>query len=167
MEHSQSRDRLGWNAALLWTLLWGASFLGGVGGLAGGCSSGETVTLPENPPDVLRTVQYDTVYAESDVDHPPEIQGGKKAVLKEMEPPDGAVQGVDGRVQVQFVVSSKGEATNVEVVRSGYPPYEREARRVVLALDYLPGRHEGTAVPVRMTMPFTFEVGNTRVYSNP
>lgn len=124
------------------------------------------MTLPENPPDVLRAAQYDTVYTDSDVDHPPEIKGGKEAVLKEMDYPDGAVQGVDRRVQVQFVVSSEGEATNVEVIQSGYPAYEREARRIVMALDFRPGRHQGTAVPVRMTMPFTFEVEEIRMYRN-
>lgn len=77
------------------------------------------MTLPENPPEVLRSVQYDTVYANSVVDHPPEVKGGMEAVVEEMESPDGALQGVDGRVEVRFVVSPEGDATNVEVVQSG------------------------------------------------
>lgn len=147
---------------LLWSILFGS-----VGGSGGGCSSGKTVTLPEKPPEVLRSVQYDTVYVNSAVDNSPEVRGGMEAVVEEMESPDGALQGVDGRVEVQFVVSSEGEATNVQVVQAGYPPYEREARRVILTLDFLPGRLGETTVPVRMTLPFTFHKRKTRVYGDP
>jgi TonB family protein len=166
MEIGTLRSRFRYRPTPFQILLWGILF-GSVGGFGGGCSGGKTVTLPEHPPKVLRPVQYDTVYANSAVDNPPEVRGGMEAVVEEMESPDGALQGVDGRVEVQFVVSSEGEATNVQVVQAGYPPYEREARRVILTLDFLPGQLEETTVPVRMTLPFAFHKRKTRVYGDP
>lgn len=121
-------------------------------------SSDKTVTLPENPPAVLRPVDYDTVYASSseEVDEGPDMKGGLKAVSQRMDYPDvlqdTTLQDAEAQksVGVQFVVSPDGQATNIELVKRGHPDLEREVRRAVMALSFKPGRLNGTPVPVRM-----------------
>jgi len=108
----------------------------------------KTGTLPQDPPPVLRPVEYDTVYAASAADRTPKTEGGLEA-LKEV--------GIGGRVYVQFVVSPRGRATNVRidrhltVERQSHPDLEREARRVIMVSPFNPGQRDGEAVPVRVS----------------
>lgn len=47
-----------------------------------GCSGGKAVTLPKNPAEVLRPVDYDTVYAVSEVDQRPQPEGGMERLYR-------------------------------------------------------------------------------------
>lgn len=132
--------------------------------IAVGCSGGKAVTLPENPPSVLRPVDYDTVYAVSEVDPQPKARGGMQAIQQRIDYPDALKgTGIEGRVHVQFVVSPEGRPTNIEVVKRAHPDLDREARRVIMASSFKPGRLNGAPEPVRMTLPLTFRVGSTTI----
>ena len=136
--------------------------------IAVGCSGGEAVTLPEDPPTVLRPVDYDTVYAVSEVDQRPQARGGMRALQQRIDYPDVLKRlGIGGRVRVQFVVSPKGRTTNIEVARRAHPDLEREARRVILASTFEPGTMGGEPVPVRMTLPLTFRSRTTGIRTGP
>mgnify|MGYP002760853362 CR=1 FL=1 len=129
-----------------------------------GCSGGKSVTLPENPPTVLRPVDYDSVYAVSEVDKRPKARGGMRAIQQRIDYPDALKRlGIGGRVHVQFVVSPKGQSNNIEVVKRAHPDLEREARRVIMASPFEPGTLNDDPVPVRMTLPLTFRSRVSRI----
>ena len=68
--------------------------------------------------------------------------------------------GIQGRVYVSFVVSSKGKVTDVKVVRGIDPALDKEALRVIKALpDFSPGKQRGKAVKVSYTVPINFKLG--------
>jgi TonB family protein len=122
-----------------------------------GCSGGRTAALPEDPDEKYLPVTYDTVFAKSEVDQAPEFKGGLEAVVDRMWYPREALrQGISGRVIVEFVVSPEGSPTNVKVTDSVHSLLDREALRVVLASELVPGRKGERHVPVRMTLPLTF-----------
>lgn len=68
-------------------------------------------------------------------------------------------EGVQGRVDVQFVVERDGSVSSVKVVRSVSPALDREAVRVVQSLPrFTPGRQNGQPVRCRYTLPITFRL---------
>lgn len=67
--------------------------------------------------------------------------------------------GISGRVFVQFDVNTKGEITNVTVVRGVDPSLDREAVRVVKSSPkWTPGKQRGRPVRVRFTFPIVFQL---------
>lgn len=67
--------------------------------------------------------------------------------------------GVQGRVIVRFVVGKDGSISNASVVRSVDPSLDKEALRVVKAMPrWIPGKQNGSAVPVWFTLPVTFQL---------
>lgn len=76
-------------------------------------------------------------------------------------PPISKDAGVDGKVYLTFVVDSKGEIRNVEIlhgVQNG-APLDKEAVRVVNNLpNFNPGKQRGKAVSVIYTLPVNFSL---------
>ncbi|MEG2947596.1 MAG: energy transducer TonB, partial [Bacteroidales bacterium] len=67
--------------------------------------------------------------------------------------------GIQGRVIIRFVVSPTGEITNAEVLRGVDPSCDKEALRVVNAMPrWIPGKQNGTSVPVYFTLPIVFRL---------
>lgn len=61
----------------------------------------------------------------------------------------------EGRVTIRFVITEKGDITNVVVLRGFGPSYNKEAVRVVKMMPrWTPGRQNGRNVPVYYTLPF-------------
>ena len=71
-----------------------------------------------------------------------------------------AENNIQGRVIVRFVVTAKGKVDKVEVLQSTVDKVgEVEAVRVVKSLpDFIPGRHNGRAVPVWYNVPIIFKL---------
>lgn len=93
----------------------------------------------------------------------PEFAGGQKALQaylqRHLRFPSQAIQNqVSGRVYVAFTVGIDGAISDVEIVKAlGYGTGE-EAERVVRSMpDWTPGRQNGQNVPVRYTLPITFQ----------
>ncbi|AIZ63021.1 hypothetical protein PK28_03730 [Hymenobacter sp. DG25B] len=93
----------------------------------------------------------------------PEFAGGSKALQaylqRHLRFPGQAIRNqVSGRVYVAFTVGIDGAISDVEIVKAlGYGTGE-EAERVVRAMpDWTPGRQNGQNVPVRYTLPITFQ----------
>jgi TonB family protein len=63
-------------------------------------------------------------------------------------------------VVVEIVVDDQGrpEAGSLRVVSSAHPMFEAEARRVVLATRYRPGRWQGHPVRVLILQPVAFRL---------
>ena len=67
--------------------------------------------------------------------------------------------GVDGTVQVQFVVGPDGkvEDNSVEVVAATRPELGEAAKQVANKIEFKPGTIKGTAVRTRVVLPITYK----------
>ncbi len=98
------------------------------------------------------------------VEEMPTFHGGdaavefRKYIAENLEYPEkAAINGIAGKVIIQFVVNSSGEVTDVTVVRGVDPSLDREAVRVVESSpDWTPGKQRGKKVSVIYTFPITF-----------
>jgi TonB family protein len=94
----------------------------------------------------------------------PEYPGGMDALYKyvagEMKyPRDARLKGVEGRVNVQFVIEKDGSITDVKVIDGIGEGCDDEAVRVVQhAASFSPGMQQGKPVRVRMVMPIIFKL---------
>ncbi len=74
-------------------------------------------------------------------------------------PQQATESGIQGTVYVQFVVDSKGNIINVQVLRGIGGGCDEEAVRVVKMMpSWHPGRQNGQSVPVLFTMPVVFKL---------
>lgn len=65
---------------------------------------------------------------------------------------------IKGRIVVQFVVEKDGTITSPTLLRGLHPLLDEEALRVIrLMPDWIPGRNDGTPVPVKYTLPIIFD----------
>jgi TonB family protein len=75
-------------------------------------------------------------------------------------PEEAKDQGIEGKVFVQFIVSTDGKLTNVAAVKGIGGGCDEEAVRVVMkSLPWIPGLQNGKKVKVRMILPITFKLG--------
>lgn len=98
------------------------------------------------------------------VEKQPEFEGGPEAfyryIAKEMKYPLQARQmGVEGRVDVQFVVGKDGSLSDVRAIKGIGAGCDAEAVRVLQnAPSFRPGRQNGKPVFVRMVVPIIFKL---------
>lgn len=114
-------------------------------------SSNRTEVVPtESKPDVYSYVEQ---MPESMVDIPTYL-------AKNIQYPQVAKdRGIEGRVIVRFVVNKEGNITNPTVVRSPDASLSDEAVRAVMSMPkWKPGKNEGKAVSVYMTLPIAFKL---------
>lgn len=103
------------------------------------------------------------------VEEQPEYEGGMEAfytyVGNEMKYPLEAQQrGVEGRVDVQFVVEKDGSLSNISAIKGIGAGCEEEAIRVVQnASSFKPGTQRGRPVRVQMLMPIIFKLNGGKV----
>ncbi|WP_282038163.1 energy transducer TonB [Saccharicrinis aurantiacus] len=96
------------------------------------------------------------------VEEMPEFPGGdlelRKYIAQSVKYPVIAQEnGIQGRVYVQFVVSTKGAVEQVKVARGVDPNLDKEAIRVVQSMPkWKPGKQRGKAVKVSYTVPINF-----------
>jgi len=99
------------------------------------------------------------------VEEMPSFQGRTAEAFREylqdnlIYPEEAKESHITGRVYVQMIVNSKGEVTNVEVVRSASPVLNAEAIRVVESSPlWKPGSQRGIPVAVQFTVPIDFNL---------
>ena len=98
------------------------------------------------------------------VEQMPQFPGGEAELMKYISnnikyPTMAMENNIQGRVVVQFVVTSTGKIGEVKVVRSKDPDLDKEAVRVVKSLpNFIPGKMNGQAVNVWYTLPITFKL---------
>jgi protein TonB len=96
------------------------------------------------------------------VEELPEFPGGDEARQKFLQnnleyPRIARETGLEGRVQIGFVVEPDGRLTNFKVLRGRAPSLDEEALRVAkLMPKWKPGKQRGKAVRVQYQMPITF-----------
>ncbi|MDO1451620.1 TonB family protein [Rhodocytophaga aerolata] len=102
------------------------------------------------------------------VEEQPQYEGGMDAfyryVSNEIKYPLQARQmGVEGRVDVEFVVERDGSLSNVKAIQGIDAGCDREAVRVVQkASSFKPGTQRGRPVRVRMVMPILFKLNKDK-----
>ena len=94
----------------------------------------------------------------------PEYPGGESALLsyisRKLEyPVEMQRRGLQGKVNVRFVVNKSGEITEVEVIKSVSPEFDAEAIRVIKSMKkWKPGLLDGDRISVYYTIPITFKL---------
>lgn len=74
-------------------------------------------------------------------------------------PEEALLEGIQGRVMVDFVIEKDGRVTDVRVVKGVSPELDAEAVKVVSASPkWKPGRRAGEKVRVSMTIPVEFRL---------
>lgn len=118
----------------------------------------EEIAQPEPPKHEEENKVFDVV------EEQPSFPGGQGALFKWLGdnlryPVVAQENGIQGKVQVQFVVGKDGSISNVKVVRGVDPSLDKEAVRVVSSMPHwTPGRQNGTSVNVRYTLPVVFRL---------
>lgn len=98
------------------------------------------------------------------VEEMPSFPGGNGALMSYLQsnvkyPIVAQENGVQGRVQIGFVVEPDGSISGVKVVRSVDPSLDKEAMRVVRSMPrWNPGKQNGQAVRVKYTVPVLFRL---------
>jgi periplasmic protein TonB len=118
--------------------------------------SSEKSAYPKPP----TMVGNDTTWVE--VDEMPVFPDGDAALLKyiadNVKYPEVAKNaGIQGKVLVQFCITSKGNVTSCRILKSVSPEIDAESLRVISSLpDFKPGKVDGKAVSVWYMVPITF-----------
>jgi|GEM_PF-5299477 len=101
------------------------------------------------------------------VEQMPTFPGGNTALISyvnnEMNYPKDCMKNkIDGRVSLNFLVTSQGDIRNVIIVRSsGNRQLDNEALRIVKQMPkWNPGKQDGKAVPVSYALPIVFKLNN-------
>ena len=101
------------------------------------------------------------------VEEMPEFPGGMQKAMefigKNIKYPVAAQEAkIEGRVIVQFLIGSKGDVSEVEVVRGVSPELDAEAIRVISMMPkWNPGKQRGKAVNVKFTLPVSFRLSSS------
>jgi TonB family protein len=96
------------------------------------------------------------------VEDMPKFPGGKPAlksyIYTNLEYPEKAKKkGIEGEVQVRFLVNEKGQVVNGEVLRSTYQGFDAPALKVINEMpDWTPGKQRGKAVKVWFVVSIKF-----------
>ena len=98
------------------------------------------------------------------VERTPEFPGGMSELMKFLQrnvryPAAAQQAGIQGKVEVEFVVKKDGSVSDVKVIRSVNPELDAEAVRVISAMPkWKPGEQRGTPVDARFEMPIVFRL---------
>lgn len=97
----------------------------------------------------------------------PKYRGGENALYEFLQsqvryPHHAKMQGIEGRIYVQFIVTPEGNVRNVKVVKGLGHGLNEEAIRIFEEIPekFIPGTKSGIAVPVKMIMPIRFEIAS-------
>ena len=123
-------------------------------------NAANTEVAPPPPPAPLTA--EDAAYTTVDV--LPVYKGGDKAILDYVAanivyPEKAALNHIEGKVVVKFVVLKDGSVNQVSVLQSDNEIFEAEATRVVSTLKFeKPAMLDGKAVPVNYMIPINFKL---------
>jgi len=93
------------------------------------------------------------------VEEMPVLIGGLEELQSRVDYPDLARRaGIEGRVYLQFVVNTDGVPEDIVVTRGIGAGADEEAVRAVSTMRFTPGKQRGQIVPVKMSLPVTFNL---------
>lgn len=92
-------------------------------------------------------------------DRQPEIIGGMGSLYLHIDYPEEARQeGIQGRLLLEFTVDTEGKAHSIEVVDSLHPLCDSAAVTGIRSVNFVPAKHKGEEIPVRMRLPVRFQL---------
>lgn len=92
-------------------------------------------------------------------DRAPEIRGGMGALYFRIDYPEEArKKGIQGRLLLEFTVDTEGQAQSIEVKESLHPLCDSAAVHGIRSVEFVPAKHNGNVVPVRMRLPVRFQL---------
>lgn len=127
-------------------------------------NAGEVISITLTPapvPDEM-TEADNTIFEV--VEQMPEYPGGQRALMEFLArniryPRSEMLNGVQGRVIIQFIVDKDGTVTEPTVVRKVSPEIDKEAMRVITSMPkWTPGKQRGKPVRVKYTVPVRFRL---------
>lgn len=120
--------------------------------------------LISSPASAQRSDQIYKVHLYLYVDKLPKFNGGseklKSFLTQNLKWPDNGMD-VQGTVLLSFIVSDKGNITNIKVEKSLSKVFDDEAKRVIkLMPKWIPGKLDNNNVNVKMYFPIDFKISN-------
>lgn len=92
-------------------------------------------------------------------DQRPQVVGGMGSLYLSINYPEKArKQGIEGRLRLEFTIDAEGEVNAVEVVDSLHPLCDSAAVEGVRSVDFVPAKHNGNPVPIRLKLPIKFQL---------
>jgi TonB family protein len=94
----------------------------------------------------------------------PQFPGGNKVLLKWLAdnivyPEEAQAKGIQGIVNLRFVIKPDGSVSNVEVIKGLDPICDKEAVRVAKKMpNWIPGKQNGNLVYVYFNLPILFRL---------
>ncbi len=122
----------------------------------------EEIVNIEEDIDVSPKLDYNAIFDDPEI--APAYPGGTAAIFSHIArkmryPLIAQENGIQGKVIVGFIVEKDGSLSNIEVLESIDPNLDKEALRVINALEkFSPGKMHGTPVRTSMTLPVTFKL---------
>lgn len=122
------------------------------------------LTAYVEPPTDVKVEDPPMIFEPFQVSEQPDFIGGNEAMKKFIAshviyPEEAKKMNIQGTVYVQFIVSPKGEITNVKVIRKADPLLDNEAIRVIESMpSWSPGKQSGYPVNVSMVLPIAFKL---------
>lgn len=118
---------------------------------------------PKAPEPMIERIQVPEIV---DIGEPATFPGGHQGLKKYLSdnlvyPPSAKETGISGKVFLKFIVSDKGELSNVKIVRgmANCPECDKEAMRVVKGMpNWIPGKNNGKAVNSYFNLPIVFKL---------
>lgn len=122
-------------------------------------SSG-TAIVPNKPEEVIVDEELEETIKSPDVQ--PKYPGGINGLMSFLAqnvvyPAEAAKNNIQGRVLVQFVIDTRGNVSNVKILKSVHPLLDEEAMRVTRELKgWIPATLNGVPVSTWYVLPITF-----------
>lgn len=92
----------------------------------------------------------------------PNIIGGVGTYYLNIQyPPEAIRRGIEGRLELDFVVNKDGTASDIRVITSLHPLCDSAAVRALRETRFIPGQQNGEKVSVRMRLPVHFKLVNS------
>jgi|GEM_PF-1292866 len=91
----------------------------------------------------------------------PAIIGGLEALYQQLRyPSNSSQQSLNITLEANVLVNSKGNVTKVSFDKDKYPQYIKAAREAIYAVKFVPGKRNGEAVNMFVTIPIQFNAQN-------
>lgn len=105
---------------------------------------------------------YVEVYEYDFVSEKPSFPGGDRLLVSFINenrkyPEEAYKKGIQGRVTCSFVVNVDGSISHISILRGVEASLNKEALRIMREMpEWIPGKHEGRPVPVRVVWSVPF-----------
>ncbi|WP_161890560.1 TonB family protein [Pontibacter russatus] len=128
-----------------------------------GDTTEDTPVQEDKPTDNIHNLHYIKPYTY--VEQMPQFKGGEAEMMKFLGmnvryPKEAQEAGVEGIVVASFVVEKDGTLSDIQIIKDLGMGTSEEVIRVIekMSGQWLPGRQNGDAVPVRYTLPVRFTI---------